>query len=142
MAPRAGDPIRDHSYVGPREHRGPPSPRRCVRDGPACPDPHRSPRAVRERVRTRRDPRRRRMVDGVSERPLIPLVELVKHYRDFKSTRDGNGVLVPGPYRGQAARVQLAQSYIDNPDELTSKFVRSVKEFSSYDNLDEAFIGT
>jgi hypothetical protein len=74
------------------------------------------------------------MVGGVTERPLIPLVELVKHYREFKSKRDGNGVLVPGPYRAQGARVKLAQSYIDNPEELTSKFFRSVKEFSSYEN--------
>jgi len=82
------------------------------------------------------------MVGGVTERPLIPLVELVKHYREFKSRRDGNGVLVPGPYRAQGARVNLAQSYIDNPEELASKFFRSVKEFSSYENVAESLIGT
>ena len=42
---------------------------------------------------------------GVTEKPPIPLVELVKHYREFKSRRDGNGVLVPGPYRAQEARI-------------------------------------
>jgi len=78
----------------------------------------------------------------VTERPLIPLVELVKHYREFKSRRDGNGVLVPGPYRAQEARVHLAQSYIEHPEELASKFFRSVKEFSSYENLAESLIGT
>jgi hypothetical protein len=80
------------------------------------------------------------MVGGVTEKPSIPLVELVKHYREFKSKRV-DGTLVPGPYRSQKARVQLADSYIAHPDELIGKFVRSVNAFSSYVNVDESFIG-
>lgn len=82
------------------------------------------------------------MVDGVSERPPIPLVELVRHYREFKSKRDANGHLVPGPYRSQADRVRLAEGYLDDTEQLVGSFVRSVHAFSCYRNVDESFIGT
>lgn len=82
------------------------------------------------------------MVDGMSERPPIPLVELVSHYREFKSKRDPSGRLVPGPYRSQAARVRLAKSYVDEPEQLVGRFFRSIEQFSSYRNVGESFIGT
>ena len=80
------------------------------------------------------------MVGGVTDRPLIPLVELVRHYREFKSRRV-DGVLVPGTYRSQKARVQLAESYLENPSALTAKFFGSVDGFSSYANTAESFVG-
>jgi hypothetical protein len=78
----------------------------------------------------------------VSERPPIPLVELVRHYREFKSRRDANGHLVPGPYRSQADRVRLAEGYLDDTERLVGSSVRSDYAFSSYRNIGESFIGT
>ena len=80
------------------------------------------------------------MVGGVTEKPLIPLVELVKHYPEFKSRRTG-GVLVRAPYRRQEARIQLAERYLDDPTELTDKFFRSVDAFGCYANVRESLIG-
>jgi hypothetical protein len=80
------------------------------------------------------------MVGGVTDRPPIPLVELVRHYREFKSRRV-DGVLVPGPYRSHKARVQLAEAYLENPTALTAKFFGSVDGFSSYANTAESLIG-
>jgi len=77
----------------------------------------------------------------MSERPPIPLVELVSHYREFKSRRDPSGRLVPGPYRSQAAHVRLASSYLDDPEQLVGRFFRSIEQFSSYRNVGESFIG-
>lgn len=77
----------------------------------------------------------------MSERPPIPLVELVRHYREFKSKRDPASVLVHGPYHSQAARKKLTErpAY---PDELAGKLFRSVHEFSTYSNVGEPFIGS
>lgn len=74
------------------------------------------------------------------ERPPIPLVELVRHYREFKSKRDPTGHLLPGLYRSQGARKQLA-GRPDYPEELVGKFLRSVEAFSTYANVGEPFIG-
>ncbi len=81
------------------------------------------------------------MVEGMSDRPPIPLVTLALHYREFKSKRDRHGLQV-GPYRSQAERVALAYTYLENPDLLVDMFVRSTEEFSSYENVDESFIGS
>jgi hypothetical protein len=80
------------------------------------------------------------VVERVIEKPPIPLVELVKHYREFKSRRV-DGALMPGRYRSQAARLKLAQSYIGNPGELIGKFIRSVDAFSAYRNIQESMTG-
>jgi hypothetical protein len=80
------------------------------------------------------------MVVGVTEKPLIPLIELVTHYREFKSKRT-DGVLEPAPYRKQEDRLKLAESYGRDPSPLAEKFSRSVAAFSGYSNVDEALIG-
>jgi hypothetical protein len=80
------------------------------------------------------------MVGGMTGKPLIPLVELVTHYREFKSQRS-DGVLAPGLYRSQEARLKLAESYIRDPSRLVGKFSRSRAAFSRYGNIDEEFIG-
>jgi hypothetical protein len=76
----------------------------------------------------------------MNERPPIPLVELVQHYREFKSTRV-DGKLVPGRYRAQKARVELATHYVADSTELTNMFFRSVERFGSYSNISESFVG-
>jgi hypothetical protein len=81
------------------------------------------------------------MVVGMTERPPIPLVELVRHYHEFKTKRYTDGRLVSGPYRSQKERVVLAQQYVDDPHRLVERFVRSVTAFGAYANPDESLIG-
>lgn len=71
-------------------------------------------------------------MDGVSEKPPIPWVELVEHYHEFKSG---------GPYGTQEARLRLAYSYIDHPERLSRQFFRSVDKFGPYTNVSESFVG-
>jgi hypothetical protein len=82
------------------------------------------------------------MVDDMSEKPPIPLVDLVAHYREFKSKRRADGKLIPGSYRSQKARIELAEQYKDHPEQLVELFARSVSAFDSYANPDEEFVGT
>jgi hypothetical protein len=77
----------------------------------------------------------------MTKKPCIPVVELVTHYRGFKSRRRADGVLVPGPYRSQRERVDLAEHYLSNPSELLDMFERSVEQFRSYYNVAEALVG-
>jgi hypothetical protein len=70
------------------------------------------------------------MVGRVNERPPIPLVELVVHYREFKT----------GRYRTQAARRELAEQ-AGYADLLAAMFSRSVDAFRPYTNIGEHFIG-
>jgi hypothetical protein len=81
------------------------------------------------------------MVDGMSEKPPIPLVDLVRHYRGFKSKRLADGRRNRGPYRSQIQRVELARQYIDDPQPLVELFARSVSAFALYANPNEKFVG-
>jgi hypothetical protein len=54
-------------------------------------------------------------------KPLIPMVDLVRHYREFKSVRMGDRLEV-GQYHSQESRLRLVDRYLADPSTLISMF--------------------
>jgi hypothetical protein len=80
------------------------------------------------------------MVERMTTKPLIPMVDLVRHYREFKSVRV-DGRLEVGNYHSQESRLRLADRYLADPSTLISMFRESVSQFREYNNPDESFVG-
>ena len=68
------------------------------------------------------------------------MVDLVRHYREFKSVRTG-GRLQVGNYHSQESRLRLADRYLADPSTLINMFRESVSQFREYNNPDESFVG-
>lgn len=80
------------------------------------------------------------MLQSMTGKTLIPMVDLVRHYREFKSVRAG-GRLEVCSYNSQKSRLRLADRYLADPSPLIDMFRESVSQFREYSNPDESFIG-
>ena len=76
----------------------------------------------------------------MTAKPLIPVVDLVRHYHEFKSVR-ADERLALGNYHSQKSRLKLADNYLANPRPLIEMFRESVEQFSAYNNPDEPLVG-
>ena len=76
----------------------------------------------------------------MTAKPLIPVVDLVRHYHEFKSLRTDDRLAL-GNYHSQKSRLKLADNYLANPCPLIEMFRESVDQFSEYNNPDEPFVG-
>ena len=79
-------------------------------------------------------------MERMTTKPPIPMVDLVRHYHEFKSVRVG-GKLKVGNFHSQESRLRLADSYLTDASPLIGMFRESVNQFREYNNPDESFIG-